>query len=256
MTKTLAIVVPLATVRPTAPVIINELFQSIQNGGIADNAHILCCWDQVPERTRFDFEARYPFIQSFVNDKNRLNYSKNSNIGMRFAHKELKLPCLVANQDCVLPPWSILKGIMDAPIGICTPTAVSEFPEKVEPLQFIETKGKFSYHCPYFPLQMMEECGYIDEGLITFSDDDGIVRSLLAGFTNTICNIPVIHKGSFIDQVTEGSSMSGAYNMERLGIDHQRFRWKWSIPNEIQHENFNEYILSKFIFNKELMYVN
>jgi hypothetical protein len=254
MNKELAICIPLSDLKPSAPQIMEDLFQSIVKGGLDEFSEIICLWDSCQERLVDSFERKYPQFISMPQYKNRLNYSKNSNRGMRFAHKELKLPVMVVNQDCELPPWDILKGILGAPKGICTPTAVPEFPEKIEPLTFTETRGKFSFHCPYFSPEVLEECGFIDEGLVTFTDDMAIVKSLLAGFTNTISNIPVIHKGSFIDQAAEGSSLSGAYNMERLGIDHQRFRWYWSIPPDVPHEDFSDWITTNYKWDRELMY--
>lgn len=256
MTKELAIVIPLATVKSGSNLVIDECLQSIVNGGTADHAEVILCWDGVPERTVDEFERRFPQFISLPNYGNRLNFSKNSNRGMRLAHKEMNLPVLLCNQDCVLPHWELIQALT-IPLGLVTPTAVQAFPESLDVFEttFTKTQGKFSFHCPYFPIDLMSEIGYNDEGLVVFGDDDYIIRTLLAGFDCHISNIPVVHKGSFIDQAAEGSSMSGAYDLERLGIDHQRFRWKWSIPPDVGHENFNEYILMAFKWNPDLMYI-
>lgn len=268
MTKGLCICIPISDLKPSSPQIIEDLFQSIVNNGIDEFCEVVCLWDSCKERLVYDFEQKYPQFISMPQYKNRLNFSKNSNRGMRFAHNELKLSVLLVNQDCILPKWEILERLMVAPeVGIVTPTAIAEFPKEIGyggdpslvdwPIKddFTETRGKFSFHCPYIPFEVTEEIGYNDEGIISHGDDDMIIRSLLAGFTNYISKVQVVHKGSYIDQSVEGSSMSGSYDGERLGIDHQRFRWKWSIPNEVQHDDFSEWILSKFRWEKELMYV-
>jgi GT2 family glycosyltransferase len=260
LSKQLAIVSPVADLKIYSKDLLINLLNSIVEGKTYEIAEVIICFDGCQENFIDFFREKFPFIQAIVNPGKRLNFSKNSNLGLRYAHKELRLPVLLVNQDCILPAKEHIEKLINPPeVGIVTPETTTQVDDLLNNKEviFTETQGLFAFYCPFIPLEVMDEIGYIDPGSIAFSDDNYLVRAYLAGFKGYICNIKIHHAGSHVDQNQIGSSLCGSYTGDRLNIDHQRFCTQWQIdPNKVVHKEYIAHILKNFKWNKELMYVH
>ena len=264
-----AIIIPAANTRPICPKLLDDLLYSIVRGGYVDKWKIVVCFDNCGELFVEQFQKRYPFIDSLVNIANNIQFAANANNGLRYAHN-LGHDCFVLNQDTIVPKIEHLDKVRGK--GLATPFPLDcdepgKSPDEIQdelnawceaPRRIVvKTPSiKFGGFCMYLSKELMDKIGYLDQGFIaTFEDDDVCVRANLAGFPVEEVNIPVHHYiKNRNNSIVETST--GAYNSARMQIAMYRFRLKWLIPPEIEHPEFNSWILCKGKFenrSKELL---
>lgn len=203
---------------------------------------VLCVFDACSIDFINYFKEKFPFIRSLQNDGNRLNFAKNSNLGLRKVHGEGRSVILV-NQDCKLPGD---LSPLTREIGVTSAKAVDtlDLPEGTGDLT--PQGNKFPFYCTYIHKDVIDKVGYLD-GVFTqggFDDDDYITRTLLAGFNCYICDLFIYHEGSFIDTSQPGwTSASGSYGAVDLGINLSKYLTKWQVPNNIGHDGALAWIL-------------
>lgn len=251
--KSLCIAVPCADRSKGSATFLSNLLSSIE-GETQKNCEVAVLFDAVKPRFLDEALEKFPWIIAHVNDglkNNRYNFSKNSNIGLRFAHKELNLPCLLVNQDTVLPTWEHLKKIPGK--GLATPYTSEDWKAAANTGARTPLTNKFAFFCPFFSLNLLENVGMLDPGLkSTHSDDDMVARCLLKGIPVEQVDVAIYHKGSHIDQAALGGSLSGAYNNDDLDTFMKRYRAKWQIPANITHDQAIPYILSAHNWHPEM----
>lgn len=246
------IVVPVADTTPKCKEYLDNLLLSIQGGGYFENDyHVLLCYDKcAPEfiqyfRDKFKGEK----IADWVDDRPaRLNFAGNANIGIREAMKLGAEYVIVLNMDTMLPPhWHfkhLLREGLSFPVPVDDPHVQLS---KAGPGHTWEPKitpvTRWSGFCMVLPKAVIEKVGVLDERFkASFEDDDICARVALAGFPVELVDIQVHHE--LKDRTTP--SNTGAYDVADLGIHLNIFRRKWTIPYQIQHEQFNQWILDNY----------
>lgn len=231
---------------------LSRLFDSIKEYPWGKELYCLVCFDGCDTDFIHDSIKSYSFITPLVNSKNRLNFARNANRGLRYAHKILGSNVLLINQDCILPPWEILSQVQGD--GLVSPTAINseklEQPDKVEKILI---KSKFPFYCVFINKKVLDKIGYLDGVYIsTFEDDNYIARALLMGLTCEISNVKIYHEGSFIDSSGNWESASGSYGPKRLGENLVKFATQWQIPPEIKHEEMLSWIQENHVWEEDM----
>lgn len=250
------IVVPVADTTPKCQEYLDNLLTSIKRGGYLENDyHVLLCYDKcAPEFIQY-FRDKYKGekIADWTDDRPaRLNFAANSNIGIREAMKLGAEYVVVLNMDTILPPHWHFKHLLRE--GLSFPNPVDDPTielSKSGPNHVWEPEvtpvTKWSGFCMVLNRSVIEKIGVLDERFkASFEDDDICARAALAGFPVELVNIRVHHE--LKDRTTP--SNTGAYDIQDLGIHLNIFRRKWSIPYQIQHEQFNQWILDNYTWNE------
>lgn len=256
--KNLSIVIPTTDIKGSkSREQINNLLNSIIEGNIDKYCNVIVVFDACHPYFIEDILDSYPFILAIVNNKNRLHFARNSNLGLRYAHQILKTSVVLVNQDCILPAWEHFSKLPGK--GIVTPTSIpqSEGLNKAQPPQHkrVEVREKFPFYCVFISKEVMDEIGYLDGVFCkpTFEDDDYLTRALLKGLTCTKTNVIVSHMGSHIDTSGEWESTSGSYTKTDLGENLMKYGTKWQVPAGVPHEKILEYILENHTFTQEMV---
>ena len=237
---------------------LKALLDSIVNGGYLDHFQVILCYDQVGEDFYEYFEEKYPFTIGLVWLGNKQGFAANSNLGIRHAKGT---DILLVNQDCVLPDYKYMEPMFSVQ-GIATPYTCGiqrqDLLNKINDkntLQGEEISRNFAFCCPYISKEVIEEVGLLEPAYISsWEDDDFITRALLAGFKCFQYNVAIYHKGSHSNN-PGGESPSGAYNAEMLGLNMQKYMYKYGISPEVTHAEFIPWVLANRTWNKEKMYI-
>lgn len=250
-----SIVIPACDVKPCNKDDLDNLLTSL----IEFPGLVVVCFDGCHENFVKYFEKKFPFIHTLWNTGNRLNFTRNSNLGLRFAHKYANSGVFLVNQDCVLPSYEFLKEV-EGP-GLSTPQAIELLEgqdiNKLQPEKFErETlSNKFPFYCPYFSKELLDKIGYLDGAFkVVFSDDQYILRTMLAGFPVESVNVKIVHKGSYHDTNKEGTSRSGAYGSMDLGQSFMQYRIQWQIPNDISHDMIIPWCIKNRTWSDKMFY--
>lgn len=250
-----SIAIPITDIKETNKPDLEALLDSIEGfPGL-----VVCMYDSCSENFVRYFEKKFPWTHTIWNTGNRLNFTRNSNLGLRFAHKHANSGVFLVNQDCVLPKYEVLKEVEGA--GLATPQAV-QVPEgqdlsSLQPALFEREVllNKFPFYCPYFSKELLDKVGYLDEAFkIVFSDDQYILRTMLAGFPVESVNVKIVHKGSYHDTNKEGTSRSGAYSGNDLGLSLLQYRVQWQIPNDISHDMIIPWCMKNRAWSDKMFY--
>jgi GT2 family glycosyltransferase len=209
----------------------------------AEQYKTIVCFDSCDYSFPEYFMEKYSFIDSIENLGHRLNFTRNSNVGLRFCFEELKSGCFLVNQDCELTPEFHANVDQITTVDLSTPSSVQaiagparvniETKELVYKREVIHTKiadSRFAFYCPWISYRCMEKIGYLD-GVFrkTYSDTDYVLRALLAGLTVTTTNCPIFHEGSHISTEEGWQSASGTYDASDLTAEFKQFAYKWDI---------------------------
>ena len=248
-----AIVIPAADISKNSDVMLEGLMWSIVSQGIHEEFPVIISFDGCHENFLEHFIVKYPFIHPVINKGNRSNFAGNANRGLRYAHQVLKTNAVVVNQDTILPRPELFRAITGP--GVVSPQQVTvcELPVTQECLdklnqiqpkeQVIQNHTKVTGFCIFLSKELMDKIGYFDEWYkATFEDDDICARALLAGFPVQTVSTCVHHYISKCD----------SYGGARLAINFSKFKYKWSIPLEISHEQCNEWISNNHEWIEEM----
>lgn len=247
-----SIVIPICNIKDNNKQDLENLLISIENGDYLNNiTKIVCCFDSCEEYFVNYFENKFPWFYTIWNKGNRLNFTRNVNLGLRFVHKSLETGAFVINQDCVLPNWKYLKNVIGE--GLSTPESVDVKLkgdlDNLQPEEVLKTRvhNKFAFYCTYFSKELLDKIGYLDGAFkVVFSDDQYVLRTLLAGFPCEIVNTKIYHAGTHHDTNKEGSSRSGAYSGLDLGETLLQYRFQWKVPTHIQHDEIIHWVLKNY----------
>lgn len=211
---------------------------------------VLCLYDACDEAFIEYFEEKYPFTTTMANNKNRLNFAKNSNRGLRKCIED-KCGALLINMDCILPDWESISKLF---IGFSTAQAQGSMDLPPGSGEATIIKDKFPFYCTHIPYEVLEKVGILDGVYIASAeDDDYIARAYLAGFEAYTIDCPIYHEGSLIDGTKEGwESASGAYNAASLDKSISRYYNKYRIPREIEHSQALQWILNNHKWKGEM----
>lgn len=254
--NSLSCIIPICDVKDRNKQDLENLLESIKDYP----ANIICCFDVVSDEFYEYFTGKYPNIIPIWNRKNRLNYAKNVNQGLRLvANTFPDDDILIINQDCILPAWEVMSLIQESE-GLATPIsiALSEIRDEfislypgslgpratniVEDLTAIqrdkiptknEIKHKFAFYCPFISNSAFKKLGLLDGVYIaTFEDDDYVTRALLAGIKCEVVDIKIHHAGTHEVMGENWESTSGSYNARRLGINLDKYVTKWGVKTK------------------------
>lgn len=264
-----AIVIPACDIKDNNRQDLDELLNSIENGdyfpcfsgpsrgeAVDGVSSVVVCFDGCKEEFVDYFTFKYKWIHSIWNQGNRLGFTNNSNQGLKYAHQKLNDSVFLVNQDCVLPSWKYLKLVEGK--GLATPSSREvetylELDNQPRNPKRIPTQ-RFAFYCTFIAKEVMTKIGYLEPLMKTiFSDDDYCLRALLAGFPVEIVDIAIFHKGTHHDTTKEGSSRSGAYEIDDLGIGLLQYKTKWSVPNHVDHDSIISWVMENFEWNSELI---
>ena len=247
-----SIVIPVTDITPQCADLLDRLLFSIHTYEYYKDHHVIVCFDSVNPNFAEFFVNKYNFIEPIVNRGNRMNFCGNSNAGLRKAYEHGGNAVLV-NQDVVLPSPKYFNQLSGE--GLCSPQQVTvckvpltesclEDLEAVQPnISIRQQHNKVVAFCLFINHKVMEEIGFLDEYFVaSFDDDDYCVRARLKGFPVETVNIAVDH----------AVSKCGAYDNERLQLNFAKFKYKWSIPNDVAHLACAEWILNNHSWH-ELM---
>lgn len=269
--KRLALCVPVYDGYPEAKQDLQDLMYSIERGATDIACDVILSMDSCHRIFEAEARTRYPRAIILNHKGNRKNFCGNANEGLREAYKRGYEGVLLVNQDTILPIWHLLKRLTQSPFtGLCSARSMSFKEEisldnrlsglgfKTDGSELNPMETRFAGFCYYYPRNVMEKVGFLDEHSFKagFDDDDLIVRCLLAGFTCGTVDVWVEHKGSHINQEVTGASRSGAYGIRdgSLGLHLDKFLRKWSVPANVGHAGAQDWILKNFQWDKELMY--
>ena len=269
--KRLAVVSPIYDGYPEAKQDLQDLMYSIERGATDIACDVILSMDSCHRIFEAEARTRYPRAIILNHKGNRKNFCGNANEGLREAYKRGYEGVLLVNQDTILPIWHLLKRLTQSPFtGLCSARSMSFKEEisldnrlsglgfKTDGSELNPMETRFAGFCYYYPRNVMEKVGFLDEHSFKagFDDDDLIVRCLLAGFTCGTVDVWVEHKGSHINQEVTGASRSGAYGIRdgSLGLHLDKFLRKWSVPANVGHAGAQDWILKNFQWDKELMY--
>lgn len=219
---------------------------------------IICCFDACQEDFIEFFMDEYPMITPLINNRNRLNFARNANLGLRTAHREFKASAILVNQDCILPGWHIMQHFEGN--GIATTRSQNEATNidavnNLNAMNLIDRVQceRFPFYCTFINSKVMDKVGYLDGVFIaTFEDDDFCTRTHLAGFPVESLAISIFHEGSHIDTTGDWESASGSYNAVRLGENLSKYGTKYQVPEGVPHEEMLKWILENHAWRDEL----
>lgn len=255
----LSLVIPITDIRGEKNIkALNLLLNSIVEGEIYQNANIVCVFDSCREYFIDEFLDKYKFIIPIVNEGNRLNFSRNSNLGLRYAHKILGTSVVLVNQDCILPHWKHFSKVVGEGLVSATSIVIPEgrHIDQMQPPEHkkLEVKHKFPFYCVYIDKAVMDMVGYLDGAFqrATFEDDEYITRTLLAGFPCYLSNVCIHHEGTHINMQESGESASGAYTERDLHFNLVKYGNKYQVPQEIPHDGIISWILDNHVWQEEM----
>lgn len=260
------IVVPICSIRDHNKQDLEDLLNSIEpDKGIY--SAIICCYDSCDEEFIEYFQVKYPWTHSLINKGNRLNFTRNSNIGLKFAKENIGGHIFLVNQDCILPRYRHMAKVCGE--GLSTATSIDlgwakspeqpkeyvEELEKLQPANVTRTRLKdkhFAFYAPCFSPKVLETIGYMDWSYRqVYSDDDACVRTLLAGLPLEVVDVKIYHKGSHINTNGGWESRSGTYRAEDLELGLLQYRAKYNAYH-VEHSRMIPYILENFTWNPEM----
>jgi GT2 family glycosyltransferase len=260
-----AIVIPAANLGTDSYNLLSALMFSIDENETYKHFPIVICFDNCGEEFIEFFKEKYPYIHSIINSKQNLNFARNANNGLRYAHKVLGTSAMVVNMDCILPgPQHLLKI---PGTGLASPRSVhliESMPIGAEDLIKLnenQTGGltreqnddKVPAYCFFISKEVMDKVGYFYEPFIaTFEDDDYCARAHLAGFPLEVVDVNIVHFGSHHDTAKVGKSRSGSYGPGWLGINLSVYRDKWGIPSDVPHSECIKWIREHHVWEDEM----
>jgi len=257
MTKHI-LVIPCCETNEKCGPYLHNLLTSIEEGGYFENGYeVILAYDNCSKDFQDDFKQLYGQKEiSTIDNRNpvNLNFAANVNTGLREALKREFDRVTILNMDTILPPYWHFDKI---------PGAGLSFPNPVDDPSVVLSKvgpdhkwdpdrrqvTKFSGFCMCLSRAAIEKVGVLDEHFPgSFNDDDLAVRVALAGFPVEVVNVNVHHE---LKDRAEPSN-TGAYDHAELGLGLEKYRRKWSIPRQVQHEQFNQWILDNYEWNEAM----
>ena len=249
-----ALVSPVCNSNDRCEGLLTNLLDSIVWGGYSDKCPVVICWEpDCSEDYRASFEEKYPFITSLRPEGDfNLNFTKNSNRGLKYVHKELP-DCgglVLCNMDLTLPSAVYLEKIFNA--GISSPTAEHIDGSAWAKVQFLNQKNspgcpcnktisqgtptdsrKFAFFCTWIHRDVIDRIGHLDSTTFTssFEDDDYVIRAILAGFPSQQSPVRIHHELKNRDASRgEPISTTNSYTVNDLGVSGYKFIEKWKLP--------------------------
>ena len=104
---------------------------------------------------------------------------------------------------------------------------------------------RFAAFCLWISPEAFDKIGYLDEGTFysSFEDDDFALRANLAKLPCEVFNVKVHHE---LKGRETQISTTGAYNEADLGVSMTKFMHKYAIPQNVPHDHFADYVLSRW----------
>lgn len=242
------IVIPVAETNDKCKGWLDALLTSIRDGGYyKKDYYVVLCFDNCSKEFQQYFFNKYrgDMIAALdsQNPKN-LNFCKNANQGLRLALQSDCSSATILNMDTVLPKESVFKHLLGEGLSFPTPVGATKDLQKSVKSPTRTPVTRYSGFCMSMSRALLDKIGLMDERFTaSFEDDQVCVKALLAGFPVEVVNINVFHDQS---NRVESPSSTGAYSTADLGISMGIFRRCWSIPPNIPHEHFNQWILDNY----------
>lgn len=225
-----------------------DQLERLLNSSCFPEQEVLCVFDACSIDFINYFKGKFPFIRTLQNDGNRLNFAKNSNLGLRKIHGEGRSVILV-NQDCKLPGD---LSPLTKEIGVTSAQAIDTLDLPEGSGNLTPQGNKFPFYCTFIHREVMDKIGYLQAVFVAaFEDDDYLARAMLAGFNCYVCDLPIYHEGSFNDANKEGSA-SGAYTVNDLGTRLSMYLTQWQVPANIGHDGAIPWILENHEWKDEM----
>lgn len=260
------LVVPAYEKYATAREDLENLLLSIKLGEIDKYCRIVVCLDGASRIFETTFKENFPNYEFLNHSGNPKNFTGNSNVGLRIARNE-GVGSFLVNMDTILPPWQSLKSLMEGDmVGANTIDLPNKPLEEVISLLEASSKDpttipvqelpgwKVPGYCMWYSGALLKEIGLLPEHLFTGGMDDDFYTALalLAGFQPVKSSVSVFHLGSHIDQMKKGSSFTGCYSPQTLGLAKEKFYRYWSLHPSVPHEKVIEAILSGYKWTEDL----
>lgn len=200
-------------------------------------------------RSRFDIDV-------IENTGNRLNFARNTNLGLRLA-RERNESVFLLNQDTKLreDQGLDLKKISSV-VGIVNLKACNDqndIPKGSGELVELDEGSKVAFYGTFLHSEVIQKIGVLD-GIFRrggMEDDDLQIRARLAGFKVYSCDRYVYHEGSYIDSSDPNwVSASGSYNAADLGFNLSILLTKYQAS--VQHHELQSYVLNNFIWDDSM----
>lgn len=252
------IVIPACETNDKCKGYLDNLLQSLEQGGYFDAGYeAIIAYDNCSKEFQEHFYENYKDSNlSTVDNQNEhnLNFAANVNTGLREALRRGFDHVTILNMDTIMPPYWHFDKVPGA--GLSFPNPVDDptiqlsksGPDHVwEPTR--QPVTKFSGFCMCLSKELVDKIGVIDEHFPgSFNDDDLAARTLLAGFPVEVVNVKVHHE---LKDRQEPSN-TGAYDGYELGLGMDKYRRKWSIPRQVTHEQFNQWIVDNHQWNEAM----
>ena len=257
------IIVPVADTNEKCKGFLENLLDSIRAGGYYENDyHTVLCYDNCSKEFQDYFRLKYSGDRIVAidnqNDKN-LNFAANSNTGLRVALEASRSTgglddhFIIQNMDTILPHHiffdTVLGEGMSFPNPVDNPEIMQEDPANLATPVSRVPVTRFSGFCMCFSRKLLDKIGVFDEHFPgSFNDDEIAARALLAGFPVEVVGVNVHHEM----KDRKEPSNTGAYDHAELGLGLHKYRRKWSIPAQVPHEQFNQWILDSYKWDEAM----
>ena len=218
----------------------------------------VCCFDGCDIDFVDYFRERYKFITSLHNRGNRLKFSRNSNVGLRYVRDVIKDSdgVFLINQDTLIPKFKYMEQVIGS--GLATPTTTPDKDLENQPANVVRNQlnNKFPFFCPWFSMELIHDVGLLDEDLpVLFSDDAYVFKVLLQGkhLVESV-NTKVFHRGSHLEIKEGWESGSGTYVANDLSLGLLQWQVKLGLQG-VPHDELIKEGLKKFIWKDEMKVV-
>lgn len=235
---------------------LENLLNSIELGGYLPEVGVLGLFDATSEDFFTFFRERCTWLKCMYNTGNRLLFTKNVNVGIRWVlQNQPDNDIILVNQDTILPDWQYLKLIQGE--GISSPSSTN-IPDrdKLNELNGKEVKrnkvNNVPFYCTYINSQVIKKIGLLDACMkTTCSDEDMCLRAKLAGFeVEAVDGVSIYHAGTHIDVKPGWESPSGSYDAELLTKEVKQMLTKYQCTTD--HAGFFNWVLQNYSWDGSL----
>lgn len=252
--------IPVADTNDKCLPLLTRLIDSVRDQGYYDNGfQVILAFDNCSKKFLGQVEKyleTHPTVigLNHQSDKN-LNYTKNINRAFRVAY-ELEAKYITAlNQDCILPDAKVFKSVMERDEAVVFAAQVDD-PEAVaaQTIDYafsLTPTQRASGFCYTMHRSVVDKIGFLDERFPAGCDDDDLcIRAHLRDIKCLQSTLQVNHE--LKTRTNEEISTTGAYTSSSLGVALKALKRKYSVPDQITHDQLAGWVLDNYTWIEQL----
>ena len=218
--------------------------------------NITCVFDSCNNEFVEYFEKTFHINEVIRNTGNRLNFSRNVNLGLRRC-REREETVFLLNQDTALRPEQGLElSKLCNWVGITNLKCCDDpknIPEGTGEIVEVAPGDKVAFFGTIIHHSIIKEIGILDGAFKRggCEDDDYQLRAKLAGFKVYVADRYLYHQGSYVDSSDPNwTSSSGSYNAADLGFNLNMLLTKWQCNQP--HAEVQKWVLENHKWNSSM----